>query len=371
MGILRKGKDRRVVRLGTKGCEGVACGVFRHEGLDKADDPGTRFDMETESQAVVRDEIGSAIEFDLEIVLRDMGTSQETAKVGIAGHPLAATCTGVDKRHIGRRGIDFIPQTGDDETIVVELRRVVLQAATEPFAPMGGVGGVAATQLLHKGSLVVVRIGMIEGVPCAGKIMPDGLGIAVGGKVGIVLEVLGGLDGGAVAESMGQAVEERLVLPHGTTVEVDEGVTVHNGAVRREKKAVGQGLAETFGRGAGAIGGDSHLEVDKLVAMAYYVDKAVRKSVVGRMKAEPVEHLTQGGEGIDHHLGALVGVEAVILVGKGVVGVVGRIVATHDKGDRDARDGVARMGQRVGNRERRGVSPALTGLERHHCYHQK
>ncbi len=156
--------------------------------------------MEAESQAVVGDEIGFAVEFDLEIVLRDMGTRQKTAEVGIAGHPLATTGAGVDKRHVGRRGIDFIPQTGDDETIVVELRGVFLQATTEPFAPMGGVGGVAATQLLHKGCLVVVRIGMVEGVPCAGKIMPDGLGIAVGGEVGIVLEVLGGLDGCPTAQ---------------------------------------------------------------------------------------------------------------------------------------------------------------------------
>ena len=333
MGVLRKGKDRRVVRLGTNGCEGVASGVFRHEGLDKTDDPGTRPDMEAESQAVVGDEIGSAIEFDLEIVLRDMGTRQETAEVDISSHPLAATGAGVDKRHVGRRGIDFIPQTGDDETIVVELRGVFLQAASEPFAPMGGVGRVAAAQLLHECSLVVVRIGMVEGVPCAGKIMPDELGIAVGGEVGIVLEVLGGLDGGTVAESLGQGVEERLVLPHSTTMKIDEGVAIDNSAVRREKKAVGHSLTKAFYRGTLAIRGDGHLEVDKLVAMGHQIDKAVRKSVVGRMKAEPVEHLTQGGEGIDNHLGTLVGVESVILVGKGVVGVVGRIVAAHDEGD--------------------------------------
>ncbi len=78
-------------------------------------------------------------------------------------------------------------------------------------------------------------------------------------------------------------------------MEIDEGVAVDNGAVRREKKAVGHGLEETFGRGAGATGGDGHLEVNKLVAMGHQIDKAVRKSVVGRMKAEPVEHLTQGG----------------------------------------------------------------------------
>ena len=155
MGILRKGKDRSVVRLGTIGCEGVACGIFRHKGLNKADDPGTRLDMETESQAVVGDEIGSAIEFDLEIVLRDMCTRQETAEVGIAGHPLAASGAGVDMGHIGRRGIDFIPQAGDDETIVIELRGVFLQAATEPFAPVGGVGRVATTQLLHYRRFVI------------------------------------------------------------------------------------------------------------------------------------------------------------------------------------------------------------------------
>ena len=122
-------------------------------------------------------------------------------------------------------------------------------------------------------------------------------------------------------------------MPHSTTMKIDEGVAIDNSAVRREKKAVGHGLTKAFDRGTLAIGGDSHLEVDKLVAMGHQIDKAVRMSVVGRMKAEPVEHLTQGGEGVDNHLGTLVGVESVILVGKGVVGVVGRIVAAHDEGD--------------------------------------
>lgn len=148
MGVLRKGKDSRIVDQGCERCVGIACGVLNYKWLDKADDPGTGFDMETECQTVVGEDIGSAIEFDLEIVLRNLSTGQETAEVGFVCHPLAATGAGVDKGHVGRRGIDFIPKTGDDETIVVELRGVFLQATTEPFAPMGGIGGVTVTQLL-------------------------------------------------------------------------------------------------------------------------------------------------------------------------------------------------------------------------------
>ena len=124
---------------------------------------------------------------------------------------------------------------------------------------------------------------MIESVPSAGKIMPNGLGVVVGGEVGIVFKQFGGLDSGAVAKSLGQGVEERLVLPHCTSMEEDEGIAVNNGAVGREKKAVGHGLAETLGRGAKAIGSNGHLKIDELIAVGNQIDKAVGKTVVGRM----------------------------------------------------------------------------------------
>ena len=173
---------------------------------------------------------------------------------------------------------------------------------------------------------------MIESVPSAGKIMPNGLGVVVGGEIGIVFKQFGGLDSGAVAKSLSQGVEERLVLPHCTAMEEDEGIAINNGAVGREKKAVGHGLAETLGRGAKAIGSNGHLKIDELIAVGNQIDKAVGKTVVGRMKAQPLEHLTEGGEGINNDCGTFVRIEAVVLVGKGVVGVVGRVVAAGSAG---------------------------------------
>ena len=84
-----------------------------------------------------------------------MGLVQQGAERGIIRYPASALLEAVDCRELGKGSENFVPKAGDGEAVVVELGGVVLQTATEAFAPVDGVGRIAVAQLADKGCFVV------------------------------------------------------------------------------------------------------------------------------------------------------------------------------------------------------------------------
>ena len=97
-------------------------------------------------------------------------------------------------------------------------------------------------------------------------------------------------------------------------MQVDKRAAVHKAAIQRRQQRVFHRLPQRGRRDTRTLGGDSHLQVDKLIAVTDQVDKAIGAAIDGiRVGVKIVNHLAERREVVHHRIGTVVGVEPIVV----------------------------------------------------------